>query len=83
MKISIWLYEDDSYRNFNTNVNISNFRIFHNRDMFKNDLGLLMYPKNYENITHHNRYPMLLKQNRRIFERFGNTKAIRYLEMNS
>jgi hypothetical protein len=51
--------------------------------MFKNDLGLLMYPKNYENITHHNRYPMLLKQNRRIFERFGNTKAIRYLEMNS
>lgn len=83
MKISIWMYEDNSRRDFNTNDNVSNFRIFQSRDLFGDIFGLLIYPKKYEAIKMEYRHPALLKQNRRIFERLGNYKAIKHLELNS
>lgn len=82
MKISIWLYEDDSCRDFNATDNVSNFRVF-KAAIFENETGLLIYPKKYKNIKMDDSCRALLKQNRRIFERLGNHKAIKYLESNS
>lgn len=76
------MYEDDSCREFNNDDNVSNFRIFE-ASIFENKPGLLVYPKKYEAIKMDYCYPALLKQNRRIFERLGNHKAIKYLEDNS
>lgn len=80
MKISIWVYEDNSCLEFNNNV--SNFRIFKS-DMFGKEIGLLIYPKNYQNILMDYRYSALLNQNIKIFERLGNYKAIKFLKENS
>lgn len=82
MKLSIWLYEENSHRDFNIDVDVSNFRIFLSSELFGTSPGLLIYPKNFEDVGHGKRYLVLLKQNRRMFERLGNHKAIKHLELN-